>query len=149
MSILTSTQVGKTKYTVFFQNFDDFIEKILWNIAYHGPGYYKYLYKFDIKNTNTGAISNDEFIIDTKLTEEYFSAVFIYVYSVDKNDKNPFVIEIKNEIQSIIISTLKKYFQSHNDLPCDCIVKDTVRLWTSKKSEKYERKKQSNYLVLI
>lgn len=149
MSILTSTQVGKTKYTVFFQNFDDFIEKILWNIAYHGPGYYKYLYKFDIKNTSTGAILNDEFIIDTKLTEEYFSAVFIYVYSVDKNDENPFVTEIKNKIKNNITSTLKKYFQSHNDLPCDCIVKDTVRLWLPKKDEKYERKKQSNYLVLI
>ena len=149
MSILTSTQVGKTKYTVFFQNFDDFIEKILWNIAYQGPGYYKHLYKFDIKNTSTGTISTDEFIIDTKLTEEYFSAVFTYVYGVDKNDKNPFVTEIKNKIKNNITCTLKKYFQSHNDLPCDCIVKDIAWLWASNKREKYERKKQSNYLVLI
>ena len=75
------------------------------------------------------------------------------INEVDRNDekvqKNPFVIEIKNEIQNIIISTLKKYFQSHNDLPCDCIVKDSVRLWPTEKSEKYERAIQSNYLVLI
>ena len=149
MSILTSTHVGKTKYTVFFQNFDDFIEKILCNIAYHGPGYYKHLYKFDIKNTSTGDISNDGFIIDTKISEEYFSALTLYVYRLDKNDENPFVTEIKNKIKNNIISTLKKYFQSHNDLPCDCMVKDTVKVWLPEKGEKNERKKQSNYLVVI
>ena len=150
MSILTSTQVGKTKYTVFFQNYEDFMEKVLLNIVYHGPGYYKYMYNFDIKNTKTGAISNDAFIMDIpKLTKAHIDALFLYVYKLGENDKNPFVIEIKNEIQNIIISTLKKYFQSHNDLPCDCIVKDSVRLWPTEKSEKYERAIQSNYLVLI
>lgn len=149
MSILKSTHVGKTKYTIFFQNFDDFIEKILCNIANHGPGYYKNMYIFDIKNTKTGAISNDVFIIDTKLNEEYFSALFMYVYNIDKNDKNLFVTEIKNKIKNNITSTLKKYFQSHNDLPCDCMVKDTVRLWLPEKGEKYDRAIQSNYLVLI
>ena len=151
MSILTSTHVGKTKYTVFFQDFDYFIEKILWNIAYHGQdGYYKHLYNFDIKNTKTSTISNDAFIMDIpKLTKAHIDALFLYVYKLGENDKNPFVIEIKNEIQNIIISTLKKYFQSHNDLPCDCIVKDSVRLWPTEKSEKYERAIQSNYLVLI
>ena len=150
MSILTSTQVGKTKYTIFFQNFDDFIEKILCNIVYHGPGYYKNMYIFDIKNTKTGSISNDAFIMDIpKLTKAHIDALFLYIYKLGENDKNPFVIEIKNEIQNIIISTLKKYFQSHNDLPCDCIVKDSVRLWPTEKSEKYERAIQSNYLVLI
>ena len=153
MSILTSTHVGKTKYipkyTVFFQNFDDFMEKVLWNIAYHGPGYYKYMYSFDIKNTKTGAVSNDVFTIDTELTKAHIDALCMYVYNVSENDKNPFVIKIKNEIQNIIISTLKKYFQSHNDLPCDCIVKDSVRLWLSETSEKYDRAIQSNYLVLI
>ena len=133
MSILTSTHVGKTKYTVFFQDFDYFIEKILWNIAYHGPGYYKNMYIFDIKNTKTGSISNDVFIIDTKLNEVYFSALFMYVYNVGENDKNYLVTEIKNEIKNNIIHTLKKYFQSHIDLPCDCTVKDTVRLWFPKK----------------
>lgn len=150
MSILTSTQVGKTKYTVFFQNYDDFMEKVLLNIVYHGPGYYKYMYNFDIKNTKTGTISNDAFIMDIpKLTKAHIDALFLYVYKLGENDKNPFVIEIKNEIQNIIISTLKKYFQSHNDFPCDCIVKDSVRLWPTEKSEKYERAIQSNYLVLI
>lgn len=149
MSILKSTQVGKTKYTVFFQNFDDFIEKILCDIAYHGPGYYKNMYIFDIKNTKTGAISNDVFFIDTKLNEEYFSALFKYVYKLGENDKNLFVTEIKNEIKNNIIRTLKKYFQSHNDLPFDCMVKDTVRVWLPKKGEKYERAIQSNYLVVI
>ena len=150
MSILTSTQVGKTKYTVFFQNYDDFMEKVLLNITYHGPGYYKYMYNFDIKNTKTGTISNDAFIMNIpKLTKAHIDALFLYVYKLGENDKNPFVIEIKNEIQNIIISTLKKYFQSHNDLPCDCIVKDSVRLWPTEKSEKYERAIQSNYLVLI
>ena len=149
MSILKSTQVGKTKYTIFFQNFDDFIEKILCNIACHGPGYYKNMYIFDIKNTKTGSISNDVFIIDTKLNEVYFSALFMYVYNVGENDKNQLVTEIENEIKNSIIRTLKKYFQSHNDLPCDCTVKDTVRLWLPKKGEKNERKKQSNYLLVI
>ena len=149
MSILTSTHVGKTKYTVFFQDFDYFIEKILWNIASHGPGYYKHMYFFDIKNTKTGAISNDVCIIDTKLTEEYFSALFMYVYNVGENDKNHLVTEIKNEIKNNIISTLKNYFQTHNAFPCECIVKDAVRLWLSKKDEKYERAIQSNFLVLI
>lgn len=111
MSILTSTHVGKTKYTVFFQDFDYFIEKILWNIAYNGhDGYYKHLYKFDIKNTSTGAISNDGFIIDTKISEEYFSALTLYVYRLDKNDENPFVTEIKNKIKNNITSTLKNTF---------------------------------------
>lgn len=150
MSILKSTQVGKTKYTVFFQNYEDFMEKVLLNIVYHGPGYYKYMYNFDIKNTKTSTISNDAFIMDIpKLTKAHIDALFLYVYKLGENDKNPFVIEIKNEIQNIIISTLKKYFQSHNDLPCDCIVKDSVRLWPTEKSEKYERAIQSNYLVLI
>ena len=150
MSILTSTQVGKTKYTVFFQNYEKNIKKVLLNIVYHGPGYYKYMYNFDIKNTKTSTISNDAFIMDIpKLTKAHIDALFLYVYKLGENDKNPFVIEIKNEIQSIIISTLKKYFQSHNDLPCDCIVKDSVRLWLSETSEKYDRAIQSNYLVVI
>ena len=107
------------------------------------------MYNFDIKNTKTGTISNDVFTIDTELTKAHIDALVMYVYNVGKNDKNPFVIEIKNEIQNIIIRTLKKYFQSHNDLPCDCIVKDSVRLWLSETSEKYDRAIQSNYLVLI
>lgn len=73
----------------------------------------------------------------------------MYVYNVGENNKNHLVTEIKNKIKNNITSTLKKYFQSHNDLPCDCIVKDTVRVWLSETSEKYDRAIQSNYLVLI
>ena len=88
MSILTSTQVGKTKYTVFFQNYEDFMEKVLLNIVYHGPGYYKYMYNFDIKNTKTSTISNDAFIMDIpKLTKAHIDALFLYVYKLGENDK--------------------------------------------------------------
>ena len=150
MSILTSTHVGKTKYTVFFQDFDYFIEKILWNIAYHGQdGYYKHPYNFDIKNIRTGYVSKIVFTIDTKLTVGLTDVLSKYLYKVNKNDKNHLVTELENEIKNNIISTLKNYFQSHNYLPCECIVKDAVRLWLSKKDEKYERAIQSNYLVLI
>ena len=150
MSILTSTHVGKTKYTVFFQDFDYFIEKILWNIAYHGKdGYYKHLYNFDIKNIRTGYVSKIVFTIDTKLTVGLTDVLSKYLYKVNKNDKNHLVTELENEIKNNIISTLKNYFQTHNAFPCECIVKDAVRLWLSEKDEKYERAIQSNYLVLI
>ena len=150
MSILTSTHVGKTKYTVFFQDFDYFIEKILWNIVYHGKdGYYKHLYNFDIKNIRTGYVSKIVFTFDCNLTVGLTDVLSKYLYKVNKNDKNHLVIEIENEIKNNIISTLKNYFQIHNAFPCECIVKDAVRLWLSEKDEKYERAIQSNYLVLI
>ena len=150
MSILTSTHVGKTKYTVFFQDFDYFIEKILWNIAYNGhDGYYKHLYNFDIKNIRTGYVSKIVFTIDTKLTVGLTDVLSKYLYKVNKNDKNHLVTELENEIKNNIIRTLKNYFQTHNAFPCECTVKDAVRLWLSEKDEKYERAIQSNYLVII
>ena len=150
MSILTSTHVGKTKYTVFFQDFDYFIEKILWNIAYNGQdGYYKHLYNFDIKNIRTGYVSKIVFTFDCNLTEGLTDVLSKYLYKVNKNDKNHLVTELENEIKNNIISTLKNYFQTHNAFPCECIVKDAVRLWLSEKDEKYERAIQSNYLLLI
>ena len=149
MSILKSTHVGIITHTVFFQNFDDFFTKILWNIAYHGPRNYKYKYNLDIKNTRTGYISKIVFTIDTKLTVALIDALYMYLYKVNKNDKNHLVTELENEIKNNIISTLKNYFQSHNIFPCDCIVKDSIRLWLPEKGEKNERAIQSNYLVLI
>ena len=150
MSILTSTHVGKTKYTVFFQDFDYFIEKILWNIVYNGmDGYYKHLYNFDIKNIRTGYVSKIVFTFDCNLTVGFTDVLSKYLYKVNKNDKNHLVTELENEIKNNIIRTLKNYFQTHNYLPCECIVKDSVRLWLSKKDEKYERAIQSNYLVVI
>ena len=111
MSILTSTHVGKTKYTVFFQDFDYFIEKILWNIAYHGrDGYYKHLYNFDIKNIRTGYVSKIVFTIDTKLTVGLTDVLSKYLYKVNKNDKNHLVTELENEIKNNIIRTLKIIF---------------------------------------
>lgn len=150
MSILKSTQVGKIKYTVFFQDFDYFIEKILWNIAYHGQdGHYKHLYNFDIKNIRTGYVSKIVFTFDCNLTVGLTDVLSKYLYKANKNDKNHLVIELENEIKNNIIRTLKNYFQTHNVFPCECIVKDAVRLWLSEKDEKYERAIQSNYLVLI